>query len=570
MPEKALPTFNSEAIETCIMNINELSEYFLFANDDMFINKPIKPDYFFDKNNNPILMLGKSKDSVDTINDCLYLENIRYSQNLLYNTQDKKIKFCSRHNIEAYRKSYIKACKDEFLNEFNRTAHYKFRTKNSIQRTIYALWQLKNIKSKIHENSKDQIFIGLNNTHKIDKKLKKYNPKLICYNDTETTTNENREELINFLNKKYPEPAEWEIKSKFEIEPIFNSSHARTIVFAPDNKFCKYFAVTLQSLIENSKNYEKYDIIIFDSDIEERNKTILLKMLPSNFSLRFFNTNNYIKETLGSDLLKNFKYWSVSMYYRIFIPLLMPKYERVLYLDSDTIVNNSIEDFINLDFDNNEIMAVIDLVNPLINIDNSFKTHIKTLKFNKPENYFNSGVIMFNIQKIDTKNYIKNFKNILQNTKLLYPDQDILNIMFQDKTKLIHPKYNYQYGIKIIYPKYESMIFGKYKNEFLEAKTSPSIIHYTTQRKPWKYPKEELADIFWHYARKCPFYEEIIFENFINENTLKNLENKFLIYYTYYKSKIFSRFTYGERKKHYKNKAYSYKCKIRDIRRFSK
>ena len=57
MPENCLPCFNSAAIEVCIDNIPDLSEYFLYANDDMLFASPVEPDYFIDKNNNPIVTL---------------------------------------------------------------------------------------------------------------------------------------------------------------------------------------------------------------------------------------------------------------------------------------------------------------------------------------------------------------------------------------------------------------------------------------------------------------------------------------------------------------------------------
>ena len=47
IPEKYLPTFNSNTIELNIGRIKELSEYFVLFNDDVFLNSPIKPDYYF-------------------------------------------------------------------------------------------------------------------------------------------------------------------------------------------------------------------------------------------------------------------------------------------------------------------------------------------------------------------------------------------------------------------------------------------------------------------------------------------------------------------------------------------
>jgi hypothetical protein len=43
--------------------------------------------------------------------------------------------------------------------------------------------------------------------------------------------------------------------------------------------------------------------------------------------------------------------------------------------------------------------------------------------------------------------------------------------------------------------------------------------------KPWKNPSCELAEYFWQYARKTPFYEEIIYKNIIPDNTTNNIIN---------------------------------------------
>lgn len=47
MPESALPTFNSCAIECNLHNIESLSEHFVYFNDDVFLNRPALPEDFF-------------------------------------------------------------------------------------------------------------------------------------------------------------------------------------------------------------------------------------------------------------------------------------------------------------------------------------------------------------------------------------------------------------------------------------------------------------------------------------------------------------------------------------------
>ncbi len=87
MPQDALPTFNSCAIEFCIHNIPDLSEHFLLANDDCFFNRPVSPDFFFEKDGKPIVRLQKIKISRDKIQNYLYHRTIKLSNDLIFNKQ---------------------------------------------------------------------------------------------------------------------------------------------------------------------------------------------------------------------------------------------------------------------------------------------------------------------------------------------------------------------------------------------------------------------------------------------------------------------------------------------------
>ena len=47
IPEQFLPTFNSRTIEFYMNRIKGLSEHFVYFNDDMYLNAPVSPDYYF-------------------------------------------------------------------------------------------------------------------------------------------------------------------------------------------------------------------------------------------------------------------------------------------------------------------------------------------------------------------------------------------------------------------------------------------------------------------------------------------------------------------------------------------
>lgn len=60
MPEVCLPCFNATVIEHFLWKIPGLSEHFLFANDDMLINRPLAPGFFFADDGLPIIRLNHS------------------------------------------------------------------------------------------------------------------------------------------------------------------------------------------------------------------------------------------------------------------------------------------------------------------------------------------------------------------------------------------------------------------------------------------------------------------------------------------------------------------------------
>ena len=56
IPNEILPLFNSSLIEYFIYKIPDLSEHFLFANDDTFVNDDLKPSFFF-KDGLPVMRM---------------------------------------------------------------------------------------------------------------------------------------------------------------------------------------------------------------------------------------------------------------------------------------------------------------------------------------------------------------------------------------------------------------------------------------------------------------------------------------------------------------------------------
>lgn len=237
------------------------------------------------------------------------------------------------------------------------------------------------------------------------------------------------------------------------------------IVVTSDDNYIQHLGVMLTSMFDNTHYAKSIDIYFLDHGIEEKNKNSIIKICEKYGSNLFF-------VQLNKDIFKNFhvsEHINQVTYYRIIAPKLLPQdVQKLIYLDSDVIVEGDIYDFFNCDISGYTIGAIHD--------PHGYE-RIKELKI-KNNRYFNAGVLLINVNRWRELNYTEkliNFINI-NNSILRYWDQDALNaLLYEDWTKL-HPKWNLQTSF------YNHEINGE---EYQEAFQSPGIIHFTTFKKPW-------------------------------------------------------------------------------------
>lgn len=350
------------------------------------------------------------------------------------------------------------------------------------------------------------------------------------------------------------------ITDTFKIIPAFDNENTINIVFCPDNNYAKYFGVLLQSIIDNSNHNRKYDILVFANDISEHNQFLLKKMIPDHFSLRFIDVTKYINSNYSDCKIYSKGYWSISTFYRLFIPFIMPDYKKVMYLDTDMCTDCSIEELFDIDFGNNSLIAVIDTASAVIDCLPKRKEYMNSiLKLENPEKYFNAGFVIFNLPNIDIEIYKQKLLDSFKISDLWFLDQDIMNILFENSVKLIHNKWNLMLDC-LNYAVFTDNIHSEYKNNFLEAYQKPNIIHYSGPRKPWDYINDNYAQVFWLYARKTPFYEQLLF-NVFKRSIIEFLKPNWFKYYEYkIKSSIPSK-----KQIHYKDKFNIIHKRYRDI-----
>ena len=227
----------------------------------------------------------------------------------------------------------------------------------------------------------------------------------------------------------------------------------------------KYFypMITMISSIRKF-NKDKLNLFIITSDFSKKYEKKLFKFCSTrNIEMKIFhqNSNEY---TIGNS------HYSIDMYFRIFAFSILPEnVEKVLYLDADLIFQDNISNLYNVGL-NDRLIAVIRDKDY-----NSDYLHEHKNKLNIKHDYFNSGVILFDLKNIRNKLTESNITKVIEenNDKIMYPDQDILNILYEeDEILFLDKKFNYQL---------------QYKDK-LDIDNA-TIIHYVGWIKPWTHLK---------------------------------------------------------------------------------
>ena len=333
------------------------------------------------------------------------------------------------------------------------------------------------------------------------------------------------------------------------LKPVYENNTG--ICFASDAKYAKHLGLALLSLIENTKKDKTYDIVIFDNGFTFHQKELLryLGANHENISIRFIKTKKFI----DSYKLYSKQHINSTSYARLLIPELLRNFDKVIYLDCDLVVNHDIGELYEINLGNNYVAATRDYVNiawnhdPSINGDEKRKYAKEALGLDNFYDYFNAGVMIFNNKELSKEISSLDLFKLAASRKWTWMDQDVLNKVCLGRVEYLIPNWNVmphndEEDNKLI----EYTCPERYFIEYKSILKDPYIIHFAGHFQPMYAPHVKFSEIFWKYARKSDFYEELLFE--INRQKQKKNNERFHIL-----KKIFP---YGTRRGYFARRIY--------------
>lgn len=519
--EEYLPCFNSAALEFHLHKIKGLSEYFLYANDDMFLGRPAKKTDFFTKSGKIIERINSltyTEEQVKNagtfvttiyadVNKSLFLSNAKMYEKFRFLPN-----FVNTHNFTAHKKSLYKECCDVFKDEVHKLSLNKFRSNSCVERHLifyyhdYKKQLVRKIvptnsqQSKLLCKSKYNLSRFFTNFEYITLHLGKiyspYSPEVIleekpllfCINDTSCSRERHRKLSLNMINKYFPE------RSTFEKKEQIN------ICLACDDSYVLYCTTAIKSIIDNASKNSFLNFYLLNKSLTEKNKGIIEKIANTK------NSKITFRQVKASDFadcpIPENSHFSIETYFRLKIPSLFPNIDKMLYIDCDTITLGDITELWNFDISDSLAAACQDKNN----VD-----YLKEFVGNHP--YFNAGILLINSKKwrehnIEAKcfEFVKNYTN-----KILWVDQDVLNVILAHNIKFFDADWNLQYN-----PTYDVVSYI-YKDSEIK------LIHYITKNKPWNTSvPAKYSKYYYKYAFKTPWKLKTL-KNYINSVILTRI-----------------------------------------------
>ena len=268
------------------------------------------------------------------------------------------------------------------------------------------------------------------------------------------------------------------------------------ICFSLDENYSEQLSVAITSLLLNSDEDESFSFYVLNEKMSEINrKKILALKKTKDFEINFIDVdaNAFIDFPIPRNRWTECKESTISRpaYFKYLIANQLSHLDKVLYLDCDILVINTLKELYNIDIGENYAAMVQDVENEKLS---------KTFQLS---NYFNTGVMLINLkkwreEKINDRLMQATYDNI---DSILFADQDIFNIVFENKIMKLPKRWNYQF-----------FLCNKEDNISLYQNVhNYNIIHFAGKNKPWNQPYNSVIfDEYYSILEKTPFKNNLL------------------------------------------------------------
>ena len=273
-----------------------------------------------------------------------------------------------------------------------------------------------------------------------------------------------------------------------DVRPAFAERNL-PVAISTDENFLPYVRVLVNSIVASTQR-ANLDVFVLHDGISEKGQcefTASFDIGP-RLSIRFIDMRESVKGTVlenfgRGDAMSNYP---VAACFRLFLPKLLPNYDKIIYVDVDTVVCSDLSKLYGIEFGDNMLGAVCEMYSSKHRPD--YYHWMAARGYAEFDGFVNSGVLLMDLDGFRKADVFDALMEKSLDAAKWFPDQDALNMVCKGRIKHLEPMWNYQVGGYCV------------QKQMLLAPGRPLICHYTAGDKPWKMPQHLFAHLWWRHA----------------------------------------------------------------------
>ncbi len=276
------------------------------------------------------------------------------------------------------------------------------------------------------------------------------------------------------------------------------------IAYACNEAYISHTGISMLSLFDNNKSFDEISVYFIAKDVSDES-ILLLKDIATKYHRNFIVipfesiTQRLEINTLGRHI--------ETIYAKLFFAQI-EEIDKILYIDSDTIINDSLVELWNIDISDYLVAGV-----ETYTVDAKVK-----LGLSSKDNFINDGVVLLNLKQFRKLNiedeFVRRIAYFNGNPPVL--SEGIINFVCKGKILSIHPRYNLLSGLF----KYKKNIFSNMNNYYSketikDAIKKPVIIHYLSAfyNRPWDLDCTHPLKEKYMYYKSLSYWKDLPFKD---------------------------------------------------------
>lgn len=271
------------------------------------------------------------------------------------------------------------------------------------------------------------------------------------------------------------------------------------VVYITDDNYAMPTAVSVTSLYYSKNDRYEYRVYIICTGVSDENLDRLKALSKSDFEVTLILEDNRFDGIRAAGV----EHVSGAALFKFELPNIFSQYEKILYLDGDTLVCKDLAELFETDIEDRYAAVVKDYKTTTYKIPQLVKLNIA----HKHKFYWNSGMMLLNLKNMRRDNLSQKLYDYRMNGVNIFMDQDAFNVVFEENVRYVSFYYN---TLTVIPEQFDRQTIADYYDlepydSFKQIIGRSYILHLTGQYKPWEHLMPVVSDIYTFYYTKSPY-----------------------------------------------------------------